>query len=333
MLAWRRGRALAPAAGGQPTYGHDALLMEDTGGEQPRASLSSPSCRSPWCPCSCASMMWRCLDQVCGWPDNGYSPIIIPAFGGAFRCMRCRAQASRDIVHRAGRWLRQAAIWMTWRATPQVVLGSGPTSMPSGGGDDRALLSDVRLPCPHRHPQRHGAGRRGQPAFRRETGFGVGPHGERRAAQPGGVSAGPWATGACRWWRGLRRASVNVSIKAIDGEAGRVDFYAPVFDDRGIPPGGAGGFLGAPLEQGMEPALWSCNCILNYAYWHLEGQAAYGTPPGTSFARSPTCRSTRPRCARVSGRAGAGRAERAGSRRGWRAGPRLQWMRGAGTPR
>lgn len=67
-------------------------------------------------------------------------------------------------------------------------------------------------------------------------------------------------------------ASVNVSIKAVDAQAGRVDFYAPVFDDveyRFAAPADFGAAIGAEPDH---PPLWSCNCILNYLYCGLEGR-------------------------------------------------------------
>ena len=70
-------------------------------------------------------------------------------------------------------------------------------------------------------------------------------------------------------------AMINVSFKAVDATAGRVDFYAPVFDDveyRVAEP--VPDYVRAFAQSLPGDALgarWSCNCILNYLYGELEG--------------------------------------------------------------
>jgi len=71
-------------------------------------------------------------------------------------------------------------------------------------------------------------------------------------------------------------AMINVSFKAVDAAAGRVDFYAPVFDDVEYRiaepvPDYAQAFAQS-LPGDALGARWSCNCILNYLYGGLEGQ-------------------------------------------------------------
>lgn len=71
-------------------------------------------------------------------------------------------------------------------------------------------------------------------------------------------------------------AMINVSFKAVDAPAGRVDFYAPVFDDVEYRiaepvPDYARAFAQS-LPGDALGARWSCNCILNYLYGELEGQ-------------------------------------------------------------
>lgn len=74
-------------------------------------------------------------------------------------------------------------------------------------------------------------------------------------------------------------ALVNVGIQRVDAAAGQVDFFAPVF-------AGVAYKVAAPLEDyveafqralptGIRP-LFSCNCILNYLYSHLEGRVTPG---------------------------------------------------------
>jgi hypothetical protein len=70
---------------------------------------------------------------------------------------------------------------------------------------------------------------------------------------------------------------INVSLKQIDTDAGKVDFYAPVF--KGItyhfaaPVGDyAGAFLNATSHAEEKNAAFTCNCILNYVHGGLEGK-------------------------------------------------------------
>jgi hypothetical protein len=71
-------------------------------------------------------------------------------------------------------------------------------------------------------------------------------------------------------------AMVNTSFQTVDVEAGRVDFYAPVF--RGIEYKLArplddyvAAFTAAVPERGGAP-VFACNCILNFLYSELEGK-------------------------------------------------------------
>jgi hypothetical protein len=69
---------------------------------------------------------------------------------------------------------------------------------------------------------------------------------------------------------------INVSIKAVDAKAGKVEFYAPVFQ-------GLTYKIAAPVQdyvhefQAALPKIetgitFSCNCILNFLYSNLEGK-------------------------------------------------------------
>lgn len=72
-------------------------------------------------------------------------------------------------------------------------------------------------------------------------------------------------------------AKINVSIKAVDLENDRVEFYAPVFSRMAYK-------LAKPFSESYEKAFlkateslpgqasFSCNCILNYLYSELEGK-------------------------------------------------------------
>ena len=69
--------------------------------------------------------------------------------------------------------------------------------------------------------------------------------------------------------------NVNVSIKSIDDETGKVSFYAPVFP--GIdyhlaePVANYAEAFARQVPKNARPLL-SCNCILNYLFGRLEGK-------------------------------------------------------------
>ncbi|MFA7330059.1 MAG: hypothetical protein WC326_03190 [Candidatus Delongbacteria bacterium] len=72
-------------------------------------------------------------------------------------------------------------------------------------------------------------------------------------------------------------AMLNTSIKGIDAEAGRVDFFAPVFkgvEYRIAKPVGdyVQIFLSHMPDIPAASLHFSCNCILNYLYADLEGK-------------------------------------------------------------
>src|SRR5208282_2704103 len=71
-------------------------------------------------------------------------------------------------------------------------------------------------------------------------------------------------------------AMVNVSLRSVDPQNGRVEFYAPVVS-------GTEYKLASPVkdyvsefearlkELSPDNVLFSCNCVLNYLYSKLEG--------------------------------------------------------------
>jgi hypothetical protein len=72
-------------------------------------------------------------------------------------------------------------------------------------------------------------------------------------------------------------AFINVSLKSVDQEHDRVEFYGPVFPH--VPYKLAGAFPGSyetaftqEADHLPEQASFSCNCILNYLYSELEGK-------------------------------------------------------------
>jgi hypothetical protein len=72
-------------------------------------------------------------------------------------------------------------------------------------------------------------------------------------------------------------AMINVSIQSVESDAGKVDFYAPVF--KGIEykfaqpvADYADTFAQTLGGEKVGHVAFSCNCILNYAYAELEGK-------------------------------------------------------------
>jgi hypothetical protein len=79
---------------------------------------------------------------------------------------------------------------------------------------------------------------------------------------------------------------LNVSVQSIDGEAGQVHFYAPVFagiEYRFASPVGDYAKAFAEAIPHEEKALFACNCILNYLYGQLEGHHTGGVTGPITF--------------------------------------------------
>jgi hypothetical protein len=87
----------------------------------------------------------------------------------------------------------------------------------------------------------------------------------------------PWAVADMSVFDGPERL-VIVSIKGLDERARRVDFYAPVFAGMSYRLAARVGdytssFSEAVGAHGVRGRIvFSCNCILNYAYGAFEGK-------------------------------------------------------------
>lgn len=217
------------------------------------------------------------LPQICrNAPDQGYSIIIVPAFSD------CHSSFARNAPNYEEMYLKPLIGWVAGvhlddlgKVTPKVVLGTtGEFS------EQQAVVMDVPLP-PGKFAQidiinlfRPGDGDR---ISFDDTGFSAGAC--RINGQPGNLAEYLLANGAdlrLPLVADYSGAMVNVSIKAIDKEAGRVEFYAPVFP-------GLDYKLAAPVAdyvsafQAALPPIasgiaFSCNCILNFLYSELEGK-------------------------------------------------------------
>jgi hypothetical protein len=211
------------------------------------------------------------LAQVCtDAPDNGYSIIILPAFSAVHAHYARHAPGFEDMFMKpiVG-WVSGVHLDALGEARPLVFDGTRGTAE-----SDMALVMHVPLPD-DRHAQvdiingmRPGNG----PVLQFEhTGFCAGAvrvDGVERNLAEYLVEAGidtrlPLVADYCG-------AMINVSIRQVDREAGRVDFYAPVFADTDYRvAAGATPELAADAGRGSS---FSCNCILNYLHGGLAGR-------------------------------------------------------------
>lgn len=217
------------------------------------------------------------LPQICrDAPDNGYTILIVPAFGP------CHGSFAENAPNYEEMYMKPLAGWVAGihlddlgQRTPKVVLGtSGEFS------DQHAVAIDVPLPADKFaridivNLFRPGSG----PAISFDaTGFAAGdcridgqPANLAEYLQRNGIDTRlPLVADYCG-------AAINVSIKAVDAASGRVEFYAPVFP-------GIEYRIAAPIDdyvsafQAALPKIdggltFSCNCILNFLYSGLEGK-------------------------------------------------------------
>jgi hypothetical protein len=213
------------------------------------------------------------LEHVCeDGPANGFSLIIIPAFSGTHSLYARKAPDFADMfVKPIVGWIAGSHLDDFGKVAPLVV--SGPARTFDG---ERAVVMHVPLPeSAFARIEIFNTLQQGKGDSLRfpETGFSA------SRCRVNGVDTDFAAYLEAReadvrlpLVADYGGASVNVSIKGVDPAAGRVDFYAPVFDDVEYR-------LAAPadfnLARGAEvdhPPLWSCNCILNYLYCGLEGR-------------------------------------------------------------
>lgn len=217
------------------------------------------------------------LPQICrNAPENGYSILIIPAFSDI------HARFARNAPNFEEMYMKPLIGWVAGvhlddlgQNSPKVVLGTtGEFS------DNQAVVMDVPL-APEKFAQidivnlfRPGTG---SSITFFDTAFSAGSC--QINGKPGNLAEYllenetdrrlPLVADYCG-------AMINVSIKSIDREKKRVEFYAPVFP-------GIEYRIAAPVSDYIEAfkaALpqtgteisFSCNCILNYLYSELDGK-------------------------------------------------------------
>lgn len=217
------------------------------------------------------------LPQICrNAPENGYSILIIPAFSSS------HASFARNAPNYEEMYMKPLIGWIAGvhlddlgKATPKVVLGStGEFS------EDHAAVMDVPLPA-EKFAQidivnlfRPGTG---ESITFADTGFSAGAC--QINGQPGNLAdylLENHTDTRLPLVADYSGAMINVSIKSIDKDARRVEFYAPVFpglEYRVAAP--VADYLGAfqtALPQMDSAISLSCNCILNFLYSDLEGK-------------------------------------------------------------
>jgi hypothetical protein len=211
-------------------------------------------------------------------PENGFSLIIIPAFSQAHADFASQAPDYPEAFMKplAG-WIAGVHLDDLGKAAPCVA--NGRTSQVS---ESAAVVMHVPLPAGKAarieivNLFRPGAGASITFAA---TGFSAGDC--LIDGQPGNLADHIAATGAdtrLPLVADYCGAMINVSIRSVDAEKRRVEFYAPVFagmEYRLAAPMGdyIHEFSAAlPASENAETITFSCNCILNYLYSELEGR-------------------------------------------------------------
>ncbi|MGQ0710992.1 MAG: DUF6976 family protein [Rhodoferax sp.] len=217
------------------------------------------------------SLSELCLDT----PAHGYTFLLIPAFSDVHSFYaRNAAQFPQMFMQPVVGWV--AGMHLTEASeVPAVVDGS------TGRFDtERALAMHMALPEDYYteveilNPYEQGEGARirfSEPGFSARTCL-VDGHTVELAPwlQKNGIDLRlPLVADYCG-------AMVNVSFKGVD-KSGRVDFYAPVFDDVEYRLARRRS-ADAPAAADTRAAAFSCNCILNHLH---GGLAALQAPPSS----------------------------------------------------
>lgn len=228
------------------------------------------------------------LERICiDAPDNGFTLLVLPAFSAVHEAFAQEAPGYPDMYMKplVG-WVSGVHLDDIGKATPLVFDGSSGEALAHAGvalhvpvdARQRVHVDIVNL-----FQQQPG------PVFEfAAAGFAAGDC--RIDGRPGNlhdwiVASGhdtklPLVADYCG-------ALVNVSIKRLDAAQRRVEFYAPVFP--GTPyrpaqpvPDYVSSFGQAlALQQPPSEPVFSCNCILNYAYGGLEGRRVSVQGPAT----------------------------------------------------
>lgn len=228
------------------------------------------------------------LDRICTEsPENGFSLLVLPAFSGVHEAFAQEAPGYPDMYMKplVG-WVAGVHLDDIGKVAPRVFDGSTGEALADAA---------VALHVPVDERQR--------------VHVDIVNLFEQQAGPVIEFAAGGFAAGECRidgqaanlhdWMVRTGHdtklplvadycgAMVNVSIKRLDAAGRRVEFYAPVFPGTPYRPAQPVpdyvSRFGQALAQQQPPSepVFSCNCILNYAYGGLEGRRVSVQGPAT----------------------------------------------------
>lgn len=228
----------------------------------------------------------RILDEA---PDNGFTQLIIPAGGQTLqRFAESAADSPEAFLKPTVGWVAGVHLSQIGQQRPWVY--DGRTGHKHS---DHAVLARVTLP-PHQLVQVDIVNLfepDGTDTLRFEhSGFTVDTclvNGE-----PANLADYLQARGLCEGRQPLvgdyAGAHVNVSIQRVDAQARQVHLFAPVFAGvdyqlaEPVPDQGQA-FRERIATSAQDGAVLSCNCVLNYLFGGLQGQAIGGTPGPFTF--------------------------------------------------
>jgi hypothetical protein len=217
------------------------------------------------------------LPQLCrNAPDHGYTILVVPAFGPCHSSFAENAPNYEDMyIKPVVGWVAGVHLDDLGKITPKVANGlTGELS------DQHAIAMDIALP-PEQFAQIDIVN-----LFRPGNGDNITFDSTSFAAGACTIDGKPANLAEYLTTHNIDTrlplvadycgAMINVSIKAVDAQAGRVEFYAPVFQ-------GLTYRIAAPVTdyvhefQAALPKIesgitFSCNCILNFLYSDLEGK-------------------------------------------------------------
>jgi hypothetical protein len=210
-------------------------------------------------------------------PEQGFSLTIIPAGTVSLRNFAQRPYTSELFLKAVIGWISGVDLADLRAGKAQVVDGGTRTFI-----DDGIVVAHVTLPAdkiPSISIVNPFQAQPGDVIHFENTGFSAVEclvNGKKTRFAEYLVSKG-YANGRLPLIGDYSGAGVNVSIQAVECVSGRVDFYAPVFQNvtyRLAAPVSdyATTFRNALGERATADVAFSCNCILNYMYGELEGK-------------------------------------------------------------
>lgn len=221
------------------------------------------------------------LSQVCvEGPEHGYTTLVLPAFSAVHEAFAQEAPGYPDMYMRplVG-WISGVHLDDIGRVSPKVFFGPTGEVLENEGVAMHVPVAPellVHVDIVNLFTQDEGAA-----IEFAEGGFSAGDcriGGQAANLHDWMVKTGydtrlPLVADYCG-------AMINVSVKKLDAAARRVEFYAPVFAGTAYHAARPVGDYVEALQKALQQqhiggdVMFSCNCILNYAYGGLEGRRA-----------------------------------------------------------